>query len=92
MQKLLFVGSCFLAVDAQLIPPTAQEVHDFINSGSTAEATIADDNVEEGFTNPTICDPNVKQIAGRLSTGNASHQNISFGCLNQNPIQPLTRF
>jgi cathepsin A (carboxypeptidase C) len=72
MFRLAAASSLLLAAKAQLLVPSSQEVHDFIDSGSKVELSIANEDVSEGFTNPKICDPSVKQIAGRLAANTSS--------------------
>jgi cathepsin A (carboxypeptidase C) len=72
MVRLLAACSALMTGRAQMLFPTSQEVHDFVASGSQMEVAFPDDEVSAGFTNPTICDPSVKQIAGRLPAANNS--------------------
>jgi cathepsin A (carboxypeptidase C) len=62
-----FAAASFLfGADAQMLFPTSQEVRDYLTGDLTFEEAFPDDETDAGFTNPTICDPSVKQIAGRL--------------------------
>lgn len=69
---------CLLAttslVEAQLVVPTLEELREQV-----AEP-VDDTFVAEGFVNPTICDPSVKQTAGYISTqkGNATAPKYFF--------------
>jgi len=61
-----------LAAEAQMLFPTPQEVQEYLNGELTFEPAFLDDEISAGFTNPTICDPSVKQIAGRLPASKSS--------------------
>jgi len=55
-----------LGAEAQMMSPTSQEVRDYLSGDLTFDEAFQDDEISTGFTNPTICDSSVKQIAGRL--------------------------
>merc|ERR1719498_1069518 len=60
-------------VNAQLLVPP-------FNGMLGESEVLASETVEEGFVNPTICDPSVKQTAGYISTqkGNATAPKYFF--------------
>lgn len=55
-----------LGAQAQMLFPSQQEVKDFLTGELTFEEAFPDDDTPSSIANPTICDPSVKQIAGRL--------------------------
>jgi len=72
-------------VDAQLVVPFADELH------QPVAEPVEDAAVPEGFANPTICDPSVKQTAGYISTqqGNVSAPKYFFW-LFESKSEPTT--
>merc|ERR1719262_1429818 len=76
-----------LAAEAQMLFPTKQEMQDYLNGDLTFEPAFPDDETSAGFTNPTICDPSVKQIAGRLP---ASEKAKYFFWLFESKSDPST--
>jgi len=76
--KVALASSCCFSVEAQLFPPSSDEVRDFTNAPGQFDTSHDDVQFVDGFTNPTICDPSVKQIAGRLSTGNSTAPKYFF--------------
>jgi len=46
--------------------PTSQEVRGYLSGDLTFEEAFPGDETDSGFIDPAICDPSVKQIAGRL--------------------------